>query len=108
MIEWPRDERITLADLREANRPARFCGASISEINAVRRALSAVKGGRLSTLAQNADQITLIISDTNRGDEATVASGPLCLRPLIALAQGRCGAISTIVTRANPYSVRTG
>jgi glycerate 2-kinase len=76
MIEWPRDERITLADLREANRRLVSCGASITEINAVRRALSAVKGGRLSALAQNADQITLIISDTNRGDEASVASGP--------------------------------
>lgn len=76
MIEWPRDERITLADLREANRRLVSCGASISEINAVRRALSAVKGGKLSAFAKNADQITLIISDTNRGDEATVASGP--------------------------------
>lgn len=76
MIEWPRDERITLADLREANRLLVSCGASISEINAVRRSLSAVKGGRLGALAQNTDQTTLIISDTNRGDEASVASGP--------------------------------
>lgn len=76
MIEWPRDERITLADLREANRRLVSCGASISEINAVRRALSAVKGGKLSTFAKDAGQITLIISDTNRGDEASVASGP--------------------------------
>lgn len=76
MMEWPRDERITLADLREANRRLVSCGASISEINAVRRALSAVKGGRLGGLARSTDQITLIISDTNRGDEASVASGP--------------------------------
>jgi glycerate 2-kinase len=76
MIEWPRDERVTLADLHEANRRLVSCGASITEINAVRRALSAVKGGRLSALAQNADQISLIISDTNPGDEASVASGP--------------------------------
>ncbi|MCM3906244.1 MAG: DUF4147 domain-containing protein [Pyrinomonadaceae bacterium] len=76
MIEWPRDERITLADLREFNRRLVSCGASISEINAVRRALSAVKGGRLAALAPNADQITLMISDTNSGDEASIASGP--------------------------------
>lgn len=76
MMEWPRDERITLADLREFNRRLVSCGASISEINAVRRALSAVKGGMLATLAPNADQITLMISDTNSGDEASVASGP--------------------------------
>lgn len=76
MIEWPRDNQITLADLREANRQLVSCGASITEINAVRRALSAVKGGQLGALAPNADQISLIISDTNRGDEASVASGP--------------------------------
>lgn len=76
MIEWPRDERVTLEDLREANRHIVSCGASITEINAIRRAFSAVKGGKLGALAPNADQITLIISDTNRGDEATVASGP--------------------------------
>jgi len=76
MIEWPRDERITLADFREANRQLISCGASITEINAVRRVLSAVKGGRLGALAQNTEQITLMISDTNRDDEANVASGP--------------------------------
>jgi glycerate 2-kinase len=76
MLEWPGDERITLADLREANRQLVSCGASITEINAVRRAFSEVKGGRLSTLAPHADQISLIISDTNEGDEASVASGP--------------------------------
>ncbi len=81
MIEWPCDGRITLADLREANRRLVSCGASITEINAVRRALSAVKGGRLGALAQNTDQITLIISDTNRGDEANVASGPTVSPP---------------------------
>lgn len=76
MIEWPRDERITLSELRQANRELVSCGASIAEINSVRRAFSAVKGGKLAARAPNADQITLIISDTNRGDEASVASGP--------------------------------
>jgi len=82
MIEWPLDEQITLADLREANRRLVSCGASITEINAVRRAFSAVKGGRLSAMAKNAQQITLIISDTNRGDEASVASGPTVPPPV--------------------------
>ncbi len=76
MIEWPRDERITLADLREANRGLISCGASITEINSVRRAFSALKGGKLAENAPRAAKITLIISDTNRGDEASVASGP--------------------------------
>ncbi|MFN2512557.1 MAG: glycerate kinase [Pyrinomonadaceae bacterium] len=76
MIEWPIDERITLAELRRANRELVCCGASIAEINSVRRAFSAVKGGKLADRAPNADQLTLLISDTNPGDEATVASGP--------------------------------
>lgn len=76
MIEWPRDEQITLANLRIANRALVSCGASISEINAVRRAFSAVKGGRLAACAPNADQVILIISDTAKGQESIVASGP--------------------------------
>src|SRR6266542_183420 len=78
-IEWPRDEGITLEDLREANRQLVLCGASINEVNTVRRAFSAVKGGKLAARAARADQITLIVSDTNPGDEASVASGPTML-----------------------------
>jgi hydroxypyruvate reductase len=76
MIEWPRDERITLRDLRAANRMLVSCGAGIAEINAVRRAFSAVKGGGLSARAPHAAQLTLIVSDTGEGEEANVASGP--------------------------------
>ena len=76
MFELPVDESISLEDLREANRQLVSCGASIVEINAVRRAFSAVKGGRLAASAPRADQITLIVSDTNPGDIASVASGP--------------------------------
>jgi glycerate 2-kinase len=76
MIEWPRDDRITLAELRQTNRQLVNSGASIAEINSVRRSYSAVKGGQLAARAPNATQITLIISDTNAGDTASVASGP--------------------------------
>lgn len=76
MMEWPIDEQISLDDLREANHLLVSCGASIGEINSVRRAISAVKGGRLAARAPNANQLTLIVSDTNTGDEAGVASGP--------------------------------
>ena len=76
MIEWPVNEEITLADLRKANRVLVECGASISEINAVRRAFSAVKGGALASRALQARTVTFIVSDTNPGDEANVASGP--------------------------------
>ncbi|MDX6692643.1 MAG: glycerate 2-kinase [Blastocatellia bacterium] len=84
LLEWPRDESVTLSELREANRALVQCGASIAEINAVRRAMSAVKGGGLAARAPRADQLSLIISDTNKGDEATVASGPTYAPPLDA------------------------
>ncbi|HYO90865.1 MAG TPA: DUF4147 domain-containing protein [Pyrinomonadaceae bacterium] len=77
LLEWPRDEqRVTLEELREANRILVGSGASIAEINAVRRAISVVKGGGLSARAPRADQLSLIVSDTNTGEESNVASGP--------------------------------
>jgi len=76
MLEMPRGARVTLEDLREANRVLVSCGAAIDEVNAVRRALSAVKGGGLSLRAPRAKQLTLIISDVPRGRERDVASGP--------------------------------
>lgn len=76
MIEWPISDDISLADLQAANRVLISCGASIAEVNAVRRAFSAVKGGALARRAPRAEMLTLIVSDTNPGDEASVASGP--------------------------------
>ena len=76
MIEWPSSDDISLADLRAANQDLVSCGARIAEINSVRRAFSAVKGGGLARRAPEAQLFTLIVSDTNPGDEASVASGP--------------------------------
>ncbi|HEX8749436.1 MAG TPA: DUF4147 domain-containing protein [Pyrinomonadaceae bacterium] len=84
-FELPVDDSITLEDLRQANRALVSCGATIAEINSVRRAFSAVKGGRLAAFAPRARQISLIVSDTNPGEEATVASGPTFAPPLNAL-----------------------
>ena len=81
MLEWPITEDITLADLRTANQTLVNCGASISEVNAVRRAFSAIKGGRLATRAPDCDQVTLIISDVPKGEERNVASGPTLVPP---------------------------
>jgi hydroxypyruvate reductase len=81
MLEGPLNEDITLADLQTANKALVNCGASIGEINAVRRAFSAVKGGRLAARAPDCDQITLIISDVPKGDERNVASGPTLVAP---------------------------
>ena len=84
MLEWPISREISLEDLRNANQTLITCGARIDEVNAVRRALSAVKGGALARRAPYAEMMTLIVSDTNRGDEASVASGPTLSPPISA------------------------
>lgn len=76
MLEKPVTDEITLADLQEANRQLVTCGATIGEVNAVRRTISAVKGGGLLRRAPDAQVVTLIVSDTNPGEERNVASGP--------------------------------
>ena len=87
MLEWPRDESITLAELQVANRALVSCGANINEINSVRRAFSAVKGGGLSARSGRAAQISLIVSDTNADEPFNVASGPTYVFSPIAHAQ---------------------
>ena len=81
MIEWPINDDISLRDLRAANQDLISCGASIAEINSVRRAFSAVKGGGLARRSPRAQMFTLIVSDTNPGDESSVASGPTLAAP---------------------------
>jgi hydroxypyruvate reductase len=81
MMEWPVSNEISLLDLRSANQDLISCGASIAEVNSVRRAFSAVKGGGLARRAPRAQMLTLIVSDTNPGDEASVASGPTFVAP---------------------------
>lgn len=58
------------------NRALLACGASIDEINCVRKHLSAIKGGRLLAACQPAQVHTLVISDVPGDDPATIASGP--------------------------------
>lgn len=81
MLEAPITKEITLEALCSANQTLVRCGASIAEINAVRRAFSAVKGGRLGTRAPNSRQVTLIVSDVPSGEEHNVASGPTLTQP---------------------------
>jgi len=69
-------EGLTLADKRAVNAALLKCGASIAEINCVRKHLSAIKGGRLAEAAWPARVVALIISDVPGDDPATVASGP--------------------------------
>ncbi len=60
------------------------CGAPIHEINAVRKKLSAIKGGKLALACAPARVVTLIISDVPGNDAAVVASGPTLADPTSA------------------------
>ncbi|MBK8906567.1 MAG: glycerate kinase [Rhodospirillales bacterium] len=67
---------ISLDDTRAINGELLRCGASIAEINTVRKHLSAIKGGRLGLAAAPAETVTLLISDVPGDDPAVIASGP--------------------------------
>ncbi len=69
-------EGITLADKQALNRELLQSGASISEINCVRRHLSAIKGGRLAAACYPAKVVTLLISDVPGDNPCDIASGP--------------------------------
>jgi hydroxypyruvate reductase len=66
----------TLDDERALNRALLACGASIGEMNLVRRHLSAIKGGRLAAACHPARVVTLVISDVPGDDPVDIASGP--------------------------------
>jgi glycerate 2-kinase len=76
LVELPLNPGVTLEDMQELNRVLVTCGASIDEINAVRKHLSAVKGGRLAVAAGGAMIITLGVTDVPEGQESALASGP--------------------------------
>jgi glycerate 2-kinase len=67
---------VTLADKQAINRALLKSGAPISDINCVRKHLSAIKAGRLAAAAQPAEVISLIISDVPGDDPSVIASGP--------------------------------
>jgi glycerate 2-kinase len=67
---------LTLADKQAINRALLKSGANITEMNCVRKHLSAVKGGRLAAACAPAKVITLAISDIPGDDPAVIASGP--------------------------------
>jgi glycerate 2-kinase len=76
LVEWPLDEDVSPEDFAKLNRALVTCGAPIHEINAIRKHLSAVKGGRLAAAAPEAMKITLGVTDVPEGQEAALASGP--------------------------------
>ncbi len=67
---------VPLDDKQTVNKALLRSGATIFEINCVRKHLSAIKGGRLARAAYPARVVTLMISDVPGDDPAVVASGP--------------------------------
>jgi glycerate 2-kinase len=75
-VEKPIDEEISLEDMIETYRILVHSSASISEINSIRKHLSAIKGGRLAQAAHPARQVSILISDVPDNTPDALASGP--------------------------------
>jgi len=72
---------VTLEDKQSLTSQLLRAGATIGEINAVRKHLSAIKGGRLACACAPARVIGLLISDVAGDDPSVIASGPLVADP---------------------------
>jgi hydroxypyruvate reductase len=67
---------LTLADKQVLNKALLASGASITEMNCVRRHLSSIKGGRLAAACHPARVLNLLLSDVPGDDPIDIASGP--------------------------------
>jgi glycerate 2-kinase len=76
VVEKPIDDEISLEDLIQTYQVLVHSGAPIAEINAIRKHLSAVKGGRLAQKAHPAQQASLLVSDVPDHALDALASGP--------------------------------
>ena len=72
---------LTLEDKQAVNAALLKCGATISEMNCVRRHLSSIKGGRLAAACHPARLLTLLISDVPGDNPMDIASGPTVADP---------------------------
>ncbi len=72
---------LSLPDKQAVNKKLLECGADITEMNTVRKHLSAIKGGRLAAAAHPAKVVTLLISDVPGDDPAVIGSGPTVADP---------------------------
>lgn len=84
---------LTLADKQAVNRALLASGATIGEMNTVRRHLSAIKGGRLAAACAPARVVSLLMSDVPGDNPAVIASGPTVGDPTT------CGDALDILTR---------
>jgi len=83
LLELPLERSLTLEDVQQMNRTLVTCGASIEEMNALRKHVSAVKGGRLAVAAGRATKLSLAVTDVAAGNESALASGPTLPDPAV-------------------------
>ena len=76
MLELPRDEKISLEDTIAFHETLIASGATITEVNTVRKYFSATKGGRLALAAPEAEKLSLLLADVPLKDLGAVASSP--------------------------------
>ena len=77
LMEMP-EEGLSLEDIQAVTGKLLGCGASIQEINRIRKRLSAVKGGKLAALCPQAEIHQIVLSDIIDDDLEQIASGPAC------------------------------
>jgi glycerate 2-kinase len=76
IAEKPIDDEISLEDLISTYRVLVHSGAPIAEINAIRKHISAIKGGRLAQAGYPAQQVSVLVSDVPDNTPDALASGP--------------------------------
>ncbi len=76
LVEKPISDSISLSDLMQTYKALVHSGAPIADINAIRKHLSAVKGGRLAMAAAPAHQVSILVSDVPENSLDSLASGP--------------------------------
>jgi glycerate 2-kinase len=76
IVEKPIDDEISLSDLVSTYRVLVHSGAPIAAINAIRKHISAVKGGRLAQAAYPAQEVSVLVSDVPDSTPDALASGP--------------------------------
>jgi glycerate 2-kinase len=104
-VEKPIDEEISLPDVIETYRVLVHSSASISDINAIRKHLSAVKGGRFGQAAYPARQVSILISDVPDNTPDALASG-LTMPDSTTVQECYAVAVKHKMLRQFPASVR--
>jgi len=106
LVEWPVDPNATISEFQMLHQALVTCGAPIEEINAVRKHVSATKGGRLAAAAPSSTKITFAISDVPAGQESALASGPTLPDPT-TIADAERVINKYKITESFPSSLRT-